>query len=72
MNASLVVERGQSAVGRFVPFKGVALGDVLEVVLGEFQDAWSHAIALPFPEQRDVSVGVVAEARAILATTAAE
>ncbi|HNH39627.1 MAG TPA: DUF5110 domain-containing protein, partial [Microthrixaceae bacterium] len=41
----------------------------LEVVLGEFQDAWSHAIALPFPEQRNVSVGVVAEARAILATT---
>ena len=41
----------------------------LEVVLGEFQDAWSHAIALPFPEQRDVSVGVVAEARSILATT---
>ena len=34
MHASLV-EVGQRAVGRFVPFKGVALGDVLEVVLGE-------------------------------------
>jgi hypothetical protein len=32
MNASLVVERGQSAVGRFVSIKGVALEDVLVAV----------------------------------------
>jgi len=41
----------------------------LETVLAEFQTAWGRAIALPFPEQRSQAVAVVAEARAILATT---
>ena len=41
----------------------------LETVLAEFQTAWGRAIALPFPEQRIQAVAVVAEARAILATT---
>ncbi len=44
----------------------------LEDVLAEFRDAWGQAIALPFPEQREVAVGVVDEARRLLGTTVAQ
>ena len=62
------VTRDPTTLGAEVRRARSSLGH-LETVLAEFQTAWGRAIALPFPEQRIQAVAVVAEARAILATT---